>query len=292
MAMAATEPFSYWPAPAKLNLFLRVTGRRADGYHQLATLFQLLDFGDTIGLRVRNDRQIRRVAGNPQVPVDQDLALRAASALAAASGCDRGVDIEVRKTIPLGGGLGGGSSDAATVLVALDHLWGTRLGLDRLAELGLRLGADVPVFVRGRSAFATGIGEELTPMTIGQRSYLLLDPQVAVSTAEVFAAPDLTRDAPPETIAGWLANGTTVNDLEPVVRRRYPPIEAAMLWLARYGAPQLSGSGGCVFVKVDDPTLASDAVGQCPLPWRAWWVRGLDMSPLHRQLDAIVTGAA
>jgi 4-diphosphocytidyl-2-C-methyl-D-erythritol kinase len=201
----ADAGWSAWPAPAKLNLFLRIVGRRADGYHLLQTAFQLLAWGDTVGLRVRDDGAIHRVEGNDAVAAADDLAVRAAKLLQSESGCALGCEIAVGKRIPMGGGFGGGSSDAATVLVALNHLWGTGLDPERLAALGLVLGADVPVFVHGQNAWAEGVGEQLTPLNLSPRWYLIVDPGVHVPTAELFQASDLTRDAAAATIRGFVS---------------------------------------------------------------------------------------
>jgi 4-diphosphocytidyl-2-C-methyl-D-erythritol kinase len=246
------------PAPAKLNLFLHVTGRRPDGYHTLETVFQLIDLCDRIHLRPRNDGQIRRLTDLPGVPPEADLAVRAALRLQADSGCSLGADIAVEKRIPMGGGLGGGSSDAATVLIGLDRIWGLGWPRSRLAALGLTLGADVPVFVQGHCAFATGIGERLEPLERPATWFVIVAPPVSVSTAAVFAAPDLTRDTEPLKISGLL-QGDQVwaghNDLQPVVLRRYPEVAHALAALRDAAAAagldpsraRMSGSGACVF---------------------------------------------
>jgi 4-diphosphocytidyl-2-C-methyl-D-erythritol kinase len=196
-----TDPWTSWPAPAKLNLFLHIVGRRADGYHLLQTVFQLLDWGDTVRLRIRTDGKIRRDSDISGVPAESDLCLRAAAALRERAGRPAGVDIALDKRIPLGGGLGGGSSDAATVLVALNALWATGLSIDELADVGLGLGADVPVFVRGHSAWAEGVGERLTPISLPRRDYVIVDPRVSVATTALFQAPELTRNSPPMTMS-------------------------------------------------------------------------------------------
>ncbi len=279
-----SDAWTNWPAPAKLNLFLHIVGRRADGYHELQTVFQLLDRGDTIRLRVRHDGVIARVAGLDDVPVEDDLAVRAARALQSASGSRFGADIAVEKRIPAGGGLGGGSSDAATVLVALDALWKTHLATDALADIGRKLGADVPVFVHGRSAWAEGVGDEITAVDLPPRHYVIVDPQVAVPTAVLFQAPELTRDTPPTTISRFLAGMETANAFAPVARARFPQVAAALDWLARFGEARLSGSGGCAFVAVESEREAQAIVGRCPPAFRAWTGRGVNRSPL---LDAV-----
>lgn len=281
-----TDAWTAWPAPAKLNLFLHIVGRRADGYHRLQTVFQLLDWGDTIRLRVREDGVIARVAGLENVAAEDDLVVRAARALQSASGCKFGADIAVEKRIPAGAGLGGGSSDAATVLVVLNALWKTHLSEDALAEVGRRLGADVPVFVRGRSAWAEGVGDELTAIDLPPRHFVIVDPQIAVSTAALFQAPELTRDTPPTTISRFLAGMETANAFAPVARGRFPQVAAALDWLGRFGEARLSGSGGCGFVAVASQRDAEDIVRQCPPPFRAWTARGVNRSPLHEALDS------
>jgi len=280
-----SEAWSHWPAPAKLNLFLHIVGRRADGYHELQTAFQLLDWGDTVRLRPRADAGIVRAGGLEQVPPEQDLAVRAAQALRAHSGATPGVDIAIDKRVPLGAGLGGGSSDAATVLVALNELWNLRLSEDELAAIGLTLGADVPLFVRGRSAWAEGVGERLTPVDLPSTSYVLLDPGAHVSTAVLFQAPELTRNTLRLTISGFLDGVETANAFAPVVRARFPQVAAALDWLGRFGDARLSGSGGCMFVAVGSEQRAAEIVRECPPGWRAYAVRGVNRSPLHAALE-------
>jgi 4-diphosphocytidyl-2-C-methyl-D-erythritol kinase len=278
------DAWTTWPAPAKLNLFLHIIGRRADGYHLLQTVFQLLDWGDSIRLRVRGDGVVARVAGLANVAPENDLVVRAAQALQAQTGCALGADIAVEKRIPTGAGLGGGSSDAATVLVALNALWNTRLSDDALAEIGHRLGADVPVFVRGHSAWAEGVGERLTPVDLPPRWFVAVDPGVAVPTRELFQLPELTRDTPPTTISRFLAGMETANAFAPVARARFPQVAAALDWLGRFGAARLSGSGGCGFIAVESEREAEDIARQCPPQFRAWTARGVNRSPL---LDAL-----
>lgn len=258
------------PAPAKLNLFLHVTGRRADGYHLLETVFELIDLADAIDLRLRGDGAIVRRDPLPGVEPEADLTVRAARLLAAESGSRFGVEIGLTKRIPMGGGLGGGSSDAATVLMGLNALWGLGWDRERLAALGVRLGADVPVFVFGRTAYATGIGEALQPIDLPDRHYVVVAPPVAVPTVEVFRAPDLTRDTEPLKIHG-LSQGQNVfvgrNDLQPVVVRRYPAVATALQALTEAAAEsgvdpsfvRMSGSGACVFLPVEDAEPGSGA---------------------------------
>jgi 4-diphosphocytidyl-2-C-methyl-D-erythritol kinase len=278
-----------WPAPGKLNLFLHVVGRRPDGYHDLQTAFQFIDLCDSIHFYQRPPGVIERVGALPGVAVEDDLVVRAARRLAAAAAeagvpFRPGVAIEVEKRLPIGGGVGGGSSDAATVLTALNHLWNTGFGSERLAEIGLGLGADVPVFVQGRAAWAEGVGERLAPVDFPERVYLLLQPEVAISTAEVFKAPELTRDSPVITIAGFLQTGGR-NDCEPVVRRRYPVVAGALDWLGRHGPARLTGTGSCVFAPMTDATHAAAVLADMPGEWRGWITHGLNESPLTARLQ-------
>jgi 4-diphosphocytidyl-2-C-methyl-D-erythritol kinase len=282
----ATAAWTKWPAPAKLNLFLRIVGHRADGYHLLQTVFQLLDWGDEVRLRIRRDGQVLRGETGFQAPIEQDLCLRAAHALKQRVGSPFGADIELVKCIPVGGGLGGGSSDAATVLVALNELWGAGLGVDELAGIGATLGADVPVFVRGRSAWAEGIGELLTPITTPEHDYVIVDPGVHVATGDLFQAPELTRNSPPTTISGYLSGSgvEATNAFEPVARARYPQVAAAFDWLGQFGRARLTGSGGCVFVEVESTQRAQEIVRRCPAAFTAHRAQGVTRSPL---LDAV-----
>jgi 4-diphosphocytidyl-2-C-methyl-D-erythritol kinase len=284
--LAAVEPsdWSWWPAPAKLNLFLRITGRRPDGYHELQTVFRLLDWGDGIRLHVRADGLIQRTNEVAGVPGSADLVVRAATLLQSHAGSVLGADIEVDKRIPMGGGLGGGSSDAATVLVALNLLWRLELDIEALAELGRQLGADVPVFVRGRSAWAEGVGEQLSPLSLPRRHYVVVDPHEPVPTAALFQAAELTRNAPRATISSFASGETTENVFAPVVRARHPRVAAALDWLARFGEARLSGSGGCVFLEVRSFDRAMAIVAQCPAAFTAWPATGVDTSPLQDAL--------
>ncbi|WP_421570866.1 4-(cytidine 5'-diphospho)-2-C-methyl-D-erythritol kinase [Stenotrophomonas sp. PD6] len=278
--------WSWWPAPAKLNLFLNITGRRADGYHQLQTVFRLLDWGDRIRLRVRDDGQIRRdgpsIAG---VAEQDDLAVRAAVLLQKTVKIAQGVDIGIEKHIPAGGGFGGGSSDAATVLVALNRLWGAGLDQDALAALGLQLGADVPVFVRGRSAWAQGIGEQLAPIALAPAWYVIADPGVHVPTAALFGSPDLTRDAPEAKIADFASGSLLGNAFEPVLRRREPAVEAVLIALDRIGRARLTGSGSGCFVEFATRAAAEQGLARLPKELRAWVAAGVERSPLLDVLE-------
>jgi 4-diphosphocytidyl-2-C-methyl-D-erythritol kinase len=272
-----------WPAPAKLNLFLHVTGRRPDGYHQLQTLFQLIDLCDSIDIRVTDDGRIERPLGPSNVPPEEDLTLRAARALQSATATPRGAVLRVHKRIPQGGGLGGGSSDAATVLLALNHLWGTGLSLDQLAALGVRLGADVPVFIRGSSAWAEGVGEHLTPVQVPPRWYVVIYPGVGVSTREVFQSPELTRNSPLITIRAFFESGGR-NDCERVVRARSAEVAEALEWLGHLSAAHLTGTGSCVFAAVASAAEAQRLAVQVPDRWTGFVARGLEVSPVHERL--------
>lgn len=273
-----------WPAPAKLNLFLHVTGRRSDGYHSLQTAFRLIDLADTLRFSARADGNIalrRPLAG---VPPEQDLCLRAAALLKQATRHDAGVDIELEKHIPIGGGLGGGSSDAATTLVALNHLWQLGLRRGELEQLALKLGADVPFFVFGENAFAEGVGEQLTPLVLPPAWYLVLVPPVEVPTATVFAAPELTRDAKPIRITAFfdgLKQRVLRNDLEPVVSKRYPEVAHHLAWLKLHGEARMSGSGGCVYAEFSSEGAARAAYAQLPQAMRGFVARGLERHPLQ-----------
>lgn len=275
------------PAPAKLNRLLRITGRRPDGYHELQTLFQFLDHGDTLRLTRRDDAEIRLTPALPGVPAETNLILRAARRLQAESGTRWGADIHLEKRLPLGGGLGGGSSDAATALHGLERLWGLDLGERRLAELGLRLGADVPVFVHGRAAWAEGVGERLTPVELDTPWFLVVHPGVTVPTAEVFGAAELTRNTPPITMARALEGGAASwhNDCEATVRRRYPEVARALDWLGARAPSMLTGTGACVFARLDSRADAERLADQVPGHWQAFAARGLNRSPLHVVLD-------
>ncbi|WP_240126416.1 4-(cytidine 5'-diphospho)-2-C-methyl-D-erythritol kinase [Thermomonas alba] len=280
-AFPAAEGWSAWPAPAKLNLFLHITGRRPDGYHELQTVFRLLEWGDTVFLRPRTDgRIVRADAGVPGVAEIDDLLLRAAYLLQKDANCANGVEIGIEKRIPMGGGFGGGSSDAASVLVALNRLWGLHLGEDRLAALGLRLGADVPVFVRGRNAWAEGVGERLTPIDLPAAWYVLVHPGVHAATAALFQSPDLTKNAKPAKILDFVSGHVRGNAFEPVLRRREPAVEAAFAVLARVGQPRLTGSGSGCFLEFADRDSAEAALAALPPGMNAWLARGAERSPL------------
>lgn len=269
-----------WPAPAKLNLFLHVTGRRANGYHTLQTIFQILDFCDRLYFTPRGDGLIQRSGGPAEIPEAEDLVIRAATLLKQASGCDLGADIRVEKNIPLGAGLGGGSSNAATTLVALNHLWNLGFAPDQLATLGLQLGADVPVFVRGRTAWAEGVGERLRALPdFPQDWFLVVTPDVQVSTGEIFNAPELRRDSPPVTLEDF-HQGRTRNDCEAVTCARYPQVQDALTALRKLGPAAMSGTGASVFLRCANRNAAEQARYALPANWRMFITQGLNQSPL------------
>lgn len=272
------------PAPAKLNLFLHVTGRRADGYHTLQTVFQLLDFGDSIEMEKRDDGQLRLECAIEGVPERENLVYRAALGLQQASDCHYGANICIEKRLPQGGGLGGGSSDAATTLVGLNQLWNTGMDRKQLATIGLALGADVPVFVQGHSAWAEGVGETLMPIEIPPAWYLVIDPGVAVSTAAIFADKDLTRNTQPITLAAFLDQGSH-NDCEPVARRKFPAVDEALAWLAKRAPARLTGTGGCIFAAFSTQAEADSIAAGIPDAWRWFIARGTNGSPLYQALD-------
>lgn len=280
MASAASlAQGSGFPAPAKINLFLHVIGRRADGYHMLQTAFRFLDYGDTLDISPRADGRIVRETQGAELPPD-DLCTRAARLLQSETGSALGADIVLKKRLPLGGGLGGGSSNAATVLLVLNRLWGLDLPRARLLDLGSQLGADVPVFIFGRSAFAEGIGERLSPLTLEAAWYLVLTPPVGVSTAAVFAAPELTRDSIPVKIRDFSVQAGH-NDLEPVVRRHYPIVAQYLDWLSGFTRARMSGSGSSVFGEFASREAAEQAFNARPAEFTGFIARGIDRHPLY-----------
>lgn len=285
---AAGEPLGMpvaWPAPAKLNLCLHIVGRRADGYHLLQTAMQFIDLCDELRFFQRPPGVIERIDGPVEIPAATDLVVRAAKLLAGQAEVDTGVAIAVNKRIPIQGGLGGGSSDAATVLVALNRLWRLGLSVDDLAALGLKLGADVPLFVRGQAAWAEGVGERLTPIELPEDLYLVLKPEVAVSTTEVFQAAKLTRNSPVTTIRAFFAGGGR-NDCTSWVRGRFPEIAEALDWLEEFGQARLTGTGSCVFAAMPDTAAAEAALARLPARWRGFVVKGLNRSALQHRLAA------
>ena len=271
------------PACAKLNLFLHVTGRRDDGYHLLQTLFQLVDLTDEITLALAPAGVVELAADGDAPGGADDLTLRAARRLQAATGTDAGVRIRLRKRIPAGGGLGGGSSDAAAVLLGLNALWETGLDLDALAALGAGLGADVPVFVRGRTAWAEGIGERLAPIATAPASYLVIVPDVHVDTSRVFSHARLTRDTPVRTMPAFFETGGR-NDCTPVTRLLHPEVGRALDWLGAFGEARMSGTGASIFLRCDDEDTAREIAARVPRPWQGFVVGSLEVSPAHRAL--------
>jgi len=275
------------PAPAKLNLMLHILGRRADGYHELQTLFQFLDYGDELSFALRDDGEICLRTEIADVPHDSNLIVKAARALQKQSGCSLGVDIWLEKRLPMGGGIGGGSSDAATTLWGLNHLWKLAWDEDRLAALGLTLGADVPVFVRGHAAFAEGVGEILTPVNPEEPWYLVLVPQVSVSTAEIFSDPLLTRDTPPIKVRPVL-EGNSRNDCQPVVERRYPAVRNALNLLGNFAEAKLTGTGSCVFGAFPNKAEADKVSALLTETQTGFVAKGSNVSMLHRTLQSLL----
>lgn len=280
---------THWPSPAKLNLFLYITGQRADGYHTLQTLFQFLDYGDEIDITLRNDGEIHLLTPVKGVAHEDNLIVRAARLLMkTAVDSDRlpagsGADISIEKRLPMGGGLGGGSSNAATVLVALNHLWQCGLSVDELAAIGLTLGADVPVFVRGHAAFAEGVGEILTPVEPEEKWYLVAHPGVSIPTPVIFNDPDLPRNTPKRSIK-TLLKCEFGNDCEVIARKRFREVDAALSWLLEYAPSRLTGTGACVFAEFDTESRARQVLEQAPEWLKGFVAKGVNLSPLHRAL--------
>lgn len=276
----------FLPAPAKLNRLLHITRRRDDGYHELQTLFQLVDVCDTVGFTPRDDHRIVLNEGINDVAHEDNLVVRAARLLQATTENSRGVNLSIEKRLPMGGGLGGGSSNAATTLLGLNHLWQLNISTKQLAALGLQLGADVPMFVKGHSAWAEGVGEKLTDVTLDTPWFVILHPGVNVSTAAVFQDPELTRNTPPITMARALQGGapTWRNDCEAVVKNRYPPVAAALDWLNCFAPSQLTGTGACVFAAFETQEAAKQIARDAFQHWPTWVAKGLNRSPLHDAL--------
>jgi 4-diphosphocytidyl-2-C-methyl-D-erythritol kinase len=274
-----------WPAPAKLNLFLHVTGQRPDGYHELQTLFQLLDWGDEVSIEPLDEPGISRPRASYAVQEADDLVVRAAQLLQAETSCRLGARIEVKKRIPAGSGLGGGSSDAATVLVVLNRLWGCGLDIDELASIGVRLGADVPVFVRGHSALASGLGDELQPVDLGDRYYLLVFPGFSISTGDVFMHPDLPRKSSKISLEEALA-GAGRNDCEVVVNKQFPHLKQMLNDLEQWGVTRMTGTGSTLFISMPDEKTAKSTAQAIKCRYNVRAVRGVDRSPLHELLDS------
>ena len=278
-------------APPKLNLFLHITGRRDDGYHNLQTLFQLLDAGDKLTFTPNDSGRIRLTPPIEGVPENQNLIVRAALALQQATNCPRGCDIELHKQLPMGGGLGGGSSNAATTLLALNRLWSCDLPMPKLVQLGAILGADVPVFVEGQSAFAEGIGERLTAVEIDEYWYLVITPDCAVPTGEIFSHPQLTRNSPAIKIRA-LSEEQYRNDCQPVVEALFPPVKQVVKWLENFGQPLMTGTGASVFCRWSSEDEARAVLARVPKHWRAFVARGVNQSPVHQELDKFFIGAS
>lgn len=272
-----------WAAPAKLNLMLRIVGRRPTGYHDLQTVFQFLDLTDHLYFEVTDNGAIERLYGPQAVPLDDDLAVKAARLLQTETGCSLGARLRLDKQLPMGGGLGGGSSDAATTLAVLNRLWELHLPEETLRRLGLRLGADVPVFLFGRAAWAEGVGEQLAAVSLPEPWYLVLQPACHVGTAEIFQDPELTRNSHPITIRDFFA-GCRDNDCLNVVLKRYPPVGDAMDWLARFAEPRLTGTGACVFADFPSYDAAVRVLEQLPNGAQGFVAKGRNRSPLLDQL--------
>ncbi|EIB99060.1 MULTISPECIES: 4-(cytidine 5'-diphospho)-2-C-methyl-D-erythritol kinase [Pantoea] len=280
---------THWPAPAKLNLFLYITGRRPDGYHNLQTLFQFLDYGDELQIHADQSGRIQLLTPLAGVADEDNLIVRAANLLKQAAlqsnrlSASAGAQIAIEKRLPMGGGIGGGSSDAATVLVALNHLWQTGFSTEELAAMGVTLGADVPVFVHGFAAFAQGVGEELQPADPAEKWYLVAHPGVHISTPVVFGDPDLTRDTPARSLSTLLAS-PFANDCEAVVRKRFREVDELVSWLLEYAPSRLTGTGACVFAEFDTESAARQVLELAPNGVRGFVARGVNVSPLQRTL--------
>ncbi|MEH0742519.1 4-(cytidine 5'-diphospho)-2-C-methyl-D-erythritol kinase [Vibrio cholerae] len=272
-----------WPSPAKLNLFLYITGRRANGYHELQTLFQFLEYGDELTITANHSGNITLSPAIEGVALEDNLIWKAAMALKSASQCPLGAHIELNKILPMGGGIGGGSSNAATTLVALNHLWQTELSDDALAEIGLALGADVPVFTRGFAAFAEGVGEQLTPASPEEKWYLVIKPSVSIATVDIFTHPDLCRNSPKRALTTLLADPYG-NDCEKIVRMLYPEVDKQLSWLLQYAPSRLTGTGSCIFAEFSSKNAAQSVFEKLPDAVSAFVAQGKNISPLHETL--------
>ncbi|MDH5544729.1 MAG: 4-(cytidine 5'-diphospho)-2-C-methyl-D-erythritol kinase [Gammaproteobacteria bacterium] len=274
-----------WPAPAKLNLFLHITGRRADGYHELQTIFQFIDTCDYLYFEPNTDGSISRKNEVHGIPESEDLIIRAARLLQSFTDCKRGCVIRVDKQLPMGGGLGGGSSDAATTLLALNLLWETELSLAQLASLGLQLGADVPIFIFGRAAWAEGVGEKLETVCLDEPWFVVIKPNVHVNTGQIFSSPQLTRNQHPITIRDFLS-GATVNVCQPLVEQHYPAVKEAINWLENYAPSRMTGTGACVFAAFSDKIRAEACLSELPNGWQAILAKGMNETPIHKMFYA------
>lgn len=270
-----------WPSPAKLNLFLYITGQRPNGYHDLQTLFQFVDYGDSLSFTVRDDSAIVLTTPTDGVADDENLVIRAARLLQSHAGVSLGAEISLQKRIPMGGGLGGGSSNAATVLIALNTLWNCGYSDTELAQLGIRLGADVPVFVTGHAAFAEGVGEILHPVEPPEKWFLIAHPGVSIPTPVIFGDPELTRNTPKRTV-NVLLNTPYANDCEPIARKRFYEVEQLLSWLLEYAPSRLTGTGACVFAEFDTESAARHVLDKAPSWIRGFVAKGVNISPLHR----------
>ncbi|MEZ9353877.1 4-(cytidine 5'-diphospho)-2-C-methyl-D-erythritol kinase [Vibrio splendidus] len=275
---------THWPSPAKLNLFLYITGRRDNGYHELQTLFQFVEFGDELTVSANSETSSITITPDiPGVALEDNLIWKAATALQQYTSTSFGADIELKKVLPMGGGIGGGSSNAATVLVALNYLWQLNLSDDQLAEIGLQLGADVPVFVRGHAAFAEGVGEQLQPANPDEKWYLVVKPQVSIATVDIFTHSELTRNTPKRALATLLEQ-EYVNDCEKIVRMLYPEVDKQLSWLLQYAPSRLTGTGSCVFAEFSSKKEAESVLEQLPDTVSAFVARGRNISPLKETL--------
>jgi 4-diphosphocytidyl-2-C-methyl-D-erythritol kinase len=272
-----------WPAPAKLNLFLHITGQRQDGYHLLQTVFQFIQLIDVIDFTILESGLVRRSSISLKIDERDDLVIKAAQKIKKRSGSKLGVDISVKKNIPIGGGLGGGSSDAATTLVALNELWQTGLSIDELSEIGLSLGADIPFFINGNAAWAEGVGDKLTPINLDECFYLVIYPNCGISTKAVFEASDLTRNTPRITIRDF-RDGNGKNDCESYVRNHYHDVTEALDWLGEYASSKLTGTGACLFAQFSDENEANEVKYKLPTKWQGYVVKGINKSPLLGRL--------
>jgi 4-diphosphocytidyl-2-C-methyl-D-erythritol kinase len=277
-----------WPAPAKLNLFLHITGRREDGYHNLQTAFQFIDRCDELEFTITKSPAINMLTPIEGVADEDNLIVRAAKSLQRKANCQLGAEISLKKVLPMGGGLGGGSSNAATTLVALNQLWQCHLTIDELAQLGLSLGADVPVFIRGKAAWAEGVGEKITPITVDEPWFVVIVPNCHVSTAEIFSSSELTRDCKMITVSRFLS-GEGSNVCEPVVRKHYPQVDEALRWLAQFAESKMTGTGACVFAEFAMQQQAQDVVSQLPEGWQGFVAKGCNTSPLATKMDALTS---
>lgn len=280
-----------WPCPAKLNLFLYVTSQRPDGYHQLQTLFQFLNYGDKLTITPRKDQKIRLLTPIPGVDQEKNLIIQAACLLQKKwlqkklpGNVHAGADINIEKKLPLGGGLGGGSSNAATVLVALNHLWRCGFTDEQLARWGLTLGADIPIFIHGQAAFAEGIGEKLQPVTPAEKWYLVAHPGISIATSAIFSASELTRKTPTRSLA-TLLNTPFTNDCEPIVRKQFPKVEQLLSWLLEYAPSRLTGTGACVFAEFDTESSARKVLNIAPAWLHGFVAQGVNVSPLRHALS-------